>query len=208
MHNPGLTLDGRALRLPLGDGRRDTSRGGGQDARVNHMNQWSLDEYYRVRELDREVELLRKRKKEDPLSPLARPPPVEPPKPEEDGWDALLAGKLPELVRAIEQLKEEIEVRTGLRDYSVGEIDHQIFYLQSSLAEFSRWGLDYNTGVDVKRNWLEKQLGELHKERRRLEHQCFNDLVQLRKELRDAVAEYRQLARHQRLLRGGDSDRD
>jgi hypothetical protein len=196
------------LRLPPGRGGTDTGQGSGQDARVNHMNHQSLDEYYRVWQLEREVELLRKRKKEDPLSPLARPPPVEPAKPGEDGWDALLAGKLPELVRSIEQLKEEIEVRTGLRDYSVGEIDHQIFYLQSSLTEFSHWGLGYNTGVDVKRNWLEKQLGELRKERRRLEHQCFNDLVQLRRELREVVAEYRQLARRQRLLRGGEADGD
>lgn len=50
--------------------------------------------------------------------------------------------------------------------------------------------MGYNTGVDVKRNHLERQLQQLRTERRAAELRTWDDLVRLRKELREAVREY------------------
>jgi hypothetical protein len=172
------------------------------------MDHWSLDEHSRIWEMEQEVRQLRKRRPVDPLADLVLPPAYELLPPAAEAWEEFLAGRSADLARSIGELKDEMRIRTGLRDYSLTEIDSQIHYLQASLEEFSHWGVGYNTGVDVKRNWLEKQLGDLRKERRRLQVQCFADLVDLRAELREAVAEYHQLSRRQRLLAGGDRHGD
>jgi len=155
-----------------------------------------------MREIEREFEEACKRARMDPLKELLKAPEFKEARPKESEWEEFLSGKMAEMAQTIEQLKEEIEVRRGLRDYFVGEIDQEMLYARSSLKEFTHFGLGYNVGVDVKRNFLEKQLTELRKERRRMQQQCFDDLIDLRKQLREALAEYKELLRRRRLLEG------
>ena len=61
----------------------------------------------------------------------------------------------------------------------------------SSLEQFSNWGIGYNTGVDVKRNFLERELSNLRKERRSLLVKTWDDIGRLRKEFRQLVREYK-----------------
>ena len=62
-----------------------------------------------------------------------------------------------------------------------------------SLGEFKFWGLGYNTGVDVKRNMLERQLADFRREKRRIELQGWEDIIGLRKDLRKVLDEYKTL---------------
>ncbi len=78
-----------------------------------------------------------------------------------------------------------------MHDQSVAEIDYQITQAASSLEQFSNWGIGYNTGVDVKRNFLERELSNLRKERRSLLVRTWDDIGRLRKEFRQLVREYK-----------------
>jgi hypothetical protein len=89
------------------------------------------------------------------------------------------------------QLRKELEGRLALHRKFVSEIDSQVLYCQTSLSRFTGWGVGYNTGVDVKRNHLERQLQQLRAERRNAELRAWQDLVKLRGELREAQREYR-----------------
>lgn len=91
----------------------------------------------------------------------------------------------------VEQIRREVDARVEIRADFMREIDLQISYAQMSLEKFSGWGVGYNTGVDVKRNHLERQLLQLRTERRAAELRTWQDLVGLRKDLRDAMEEYR-----------------
>jgi len=64
-------------------------------------------------------------------------------------------------------------------------------YAQISLEQFSGWGVGYNTGVDVKRNHLERMLLQLRNDRRAAVLSAWQDLTRMRKELREAWNMYR-----------------
>ena len=92
---------------------------------------------------------------------------------------------------ALAQLRQEASSRAQMHDQSVAEIDYQITQAASSLEQFSNWGIGYNTGVDVKRNFLERELSNLRKERRSLLVRTWDDIGRLRKEFRQLVREYK-----------------
>lgn len=93
--------------------------------------------------------------------------------------------------RRLDQTRNELQTRLTLHTAFTEEIDAQIGYCQVSLEKFAGWGVGYNTGVDMKRSNLERQLQQLRSERRRTEVQAWDDVVRLRKELREALQEYR-----------------
>ena len=121
---------------------------------------------------------------------LARAFEAEPSRPPGDELDQLLADRLGEARRAADEATEELRARLRLHRQTEDEISYQIRACQFSLREFTNWGLGYNTGVDVKRNFLEKQLADLRKERRAMRLRLFGDLQTLRKGLREASSEY------------------
>lgn len=94
------------------------------------------------------------------------------------------------LKKDIEELRKEINVRFKLNYHFLEEIQQQILTAETSLKEFRFWGVGYNTGVDVKRNHIERILSNLKTERRRLKLRCWEDLISLRKELRKKQDEY------------------
>ena len=67
-----------------------------------------------------------------------------------------------------------------------------------SLSQFHFWGIGYNKGVDMKRNLLERQLSTLRRERRAVELKAWADIVNIRKELRRTLEEYKDAIRRYR----------
>lgn len=91
----------------------------------------------------------------------------------------------------VDQIRKEMETRLEMNSKFIKEIDSQISYAQFSLERFTGWGVGYNTGVDVKRNHLERQLQQFRTDRRTAELRTWEDLISLRKELREATEEYK-----------------
>ncbi len=104
--------------------------------------------------------------------------------------------------KRVSEVRGELTTRLELNTKFMTEIDTEIRYLQLSLDQFAGWGVGYNTGVDVKRNHLERQLQQLRTERRGAELRTWDDLVKVRKELREAMKEYRDTDRLVRGLQG------
>jgi len=158
-------------------------------------------------------ELLESRKVRDLLEELsllpefARAPeeikPIEP-------FDVYFSEKIDSLRYSVQQVSAEITTRHEFANKFLYQIDYQIRECASSLAEFNRWGLGYNTGVDKKRNHLERMLSDLRKERRATELRCWDDIVALRKDMRNTLSEYKDILRRGRLLQtsgGGNGNR-
>lgn len=108
--------------------------------------------------------------------------------------------KIDDLGKTISELKKEIAIRLDTKLKFDEELDYQINKAAFSLGEFKFWGLGYNTGVDVKRNMLERQLADFRKEKRGIELQGWEDIISLRKELRKAIDEYNSLKRRKNSL--------
>jgi hypothetical protein len=109
------------------------------------------------------------------------------------GWVPYLVGKLLDTRGTIDQLAREAQARAQLHEESLREIDYQVSKAAFSLDQFSHWGIGYNTGVDFKRNHLEREISNLRKERRSTLVRTWEDIASLRKEFREAVAEYKSL---------------
>ena len=105
--------------------------------------------------------------------------------------ESYFADRVDSVQRRLDQTGKELQTRLTLHAAFKEEIDAQIGYCQVSLQKFAGWGVGYNTGVDMKRSNLERQLQQLRSERRRTEVQAWDDVVRLRKELHEALQEYR-----------------
>jgi hypothetical protein len=157
-------------------------------------------------------ELLESRKVEDLLEELSQFPELAR-APEEiraiEPFDVYFSDKIDSLRDSIQQVSTEITTRHEFAYKFLYQIDYQIRECASSLAEFRHWGLGYNTGVDKKRNHLERMLADLRKERRATELRCWEDIVALRKDLRDTLTEYKDIIRRGRMLQtSGDRNGD
>lgn len=145
-------------------------------------------------------ELRRKRKEKTTLEKLIEREEVgqEAEKPKE--FIEFFAYKLKDLGKTIDQLNKEIRIRLEMKQTFDAELDYQISKAAFSLEQFKFWGLGYNTGVDVKRNMLERQLADFRKEKRRIELQGWEDIISLRRELRKSLEEYNSLLRRKNML--------
>ena len=110
-----------------------------------------------------------------------------------DEAQSYLIGKLKDARATIDQLQADALARAELHHESLREIDYQISRAAFSLDQFSHWGIGYNTGVDIKRNLLERELSNLRKDRRSTLLRAWEDIASVRKEFREAVAEYKSL---------------
>ena len=166
-------------------------------------------EYYAWLSQERELDqLLRSRKAKKVVEKLLKEVPEIEADEAEAPTDKYFNERLAVAGKQATQLRQEIETRVELHDYFLARLDYQIREAAFSLSQVSSWGIGYNTGVDVKRNFLERQLAQFRKERRETELRAWEDIVDLRKELREATAEYRELRRRYRLMRIGDGDGD
>jgi hypothetical protein len=155
------------------------------------------------RELD---EALKKRRVKRVAEVLVREPLRVGAEASADPIDQLFAGKVAASQERVGQLEQELETRLDLESYFVGQLDYQISEAAQSLSELHSWGMGYNTGIDVKRNFLERQLAQFRRERRDAELATWEDIVQLRKELREATEEYQSVARRYEMIRRGGKD--
>ncbi len=160
-------------------------------------NQWQrltqeLDEILKSRKVKRVVEKL-----------LEELPHVEPDR-SDSPTDQYFTERLTAASKRESQLKQEIDTRVELHDYFLDRLDYQITEAAFSLSELSPWAIGYNRGVDTTRNFLERQLAQLRRERRDTELKAWEDIVGLRGTLREARGEYRELLRRYQLLRRGE----
>jgi len=152
---------------------------------------------------DLEIDALKKSKKKKDLCEELFPSKiiVEPIKENGAGeFSGFFTYKIKDLREAIDHIKKEISVRFDMKKEFEKELDYQLSKAAFSLSEFKRWGLGYNTGVDVKRNMLEKQLNDFRREKRKTELQCWEDIISLRKDLRKALEEYKSLVNRKNAL--------
>jgi len=157
-------------------------------------------------------ELLESREVKDLLAELSYLPEVAVP-PEEikptEPLDVYFGEKLSSLRDTIDQISEEITTRHDFASNFLYQIDYQIRECAFSLSEFNSWGIGYNTGVDKKRNHLERMLNDLRKERRATELRCWEDIVAIRKDMRETLTEYKGILRRGSMLQtSGDTNGD
>jgi hypothetical protein len=153
-------------------------------------------------QLDREIEAILKEKEAgDFLDALARPGAEVRPEPRDD-MESYFADKLSALGSRVAQLSNELERRRQLKEDFLGEIDYQIGRTAVSLETFRYVGVGYKVGLDIKRNFLERQLADLRERRRRERLRFWEHVVALRRDLREASAEYQDLKRRPGMLEG------
>ncbi len=128
----------------------------------------------------------------EPQEPASRPADI----------DSYITDRAQAARQQFSEVRAELATRFDLNTKFMAEMDVQINYLQLSLQQFAGWGVGYNTGVDVKRNHLERQLQQLRTERRGAELRAWDDLVKVRKELREAMKQYRDSDRLARAAQG------
>lgn len=114
-----------------------------------------------------------------------------------------LVERLRALGSEIDQIKKEIESRLGLLERHKRQIDYQVERAAGSL-ESLQGGMGYNSGVDAKRNLLESQLASLRTELRNRVDRTWQDLVELRRGLRDLIRRYEALKRLLGRVENGD----
>jgi hypothetical protein len=132
----------------------------------------------------------RKTKKKDLVQALLADLEEEPAPRTELPSEAFITDRLRAARQTKDQLRREMDLRVKMHRHFLKEIKSQITYAQFSLEKFSGWGVGYNTGVDVKRNHLERILLQLRNERRASVLKTWEDLVRIRKDLREAWQEY------------------
>jgi len=150
------------------------------------------DEYLLDLELE---EIIKSKKTKSLIEELFETEKVEIEKPAAEDVANFIDNRLQDLKITINQINKEIYSRFEMKKIFDHEIEYQITKAAFSLSQFKFWGLGYNTGVDVKRNMLERQLADFRREKRRTELQCWEDIIGLRKDLRKALDEYKILIR-------------
>jgi len=164
--------------------------GNGLDSNSREWHQINLDY----------EELLKSKKGRDLIEELFKTEKVVPDKkPMQEAAD-FIENRIKALKGTIDQINKEIYLRFEMKNKFDYELEYQLSRAAFSLSQFKFWGLGYNTGVDVKRNMLERQLADFRKEKRRTELQCWEDIISLRKELRTVLDEYKMLKTRKELM--------
>ncbi len=132
---------------------------------------------------------------------------IEPEQPHEYGHDLVeryLGAHVQDAGLDVHQLQDEIVSRRRLLDRQLQEIDYQISRSAWSLKQLD-FRVGYNSAIDFKRNWTERELANMRRERRNLRLRCWEDIVTLRRQLREAMKQYRDSASRKELMER-DSD--
>jgi hypothetical protein len=154
--------------------------------------------------LDMEIDLLKKPNKRKELCESLLNPEIHKELIKQDGakeFADFFTYKVKDLRESIDQISKEISIRFEMKKEFDKELDYQLSRAALSLSEFRHWGLGYNTGVDVKRNMLEKQLTDFRREKRKTELQCWEDIISLKKDLRKVLEEYKALLNRKEVLK-------
>lgn len=109
--------------------------------------------------------------------------------------------------QSIDQINDEIVSRKHLMDHSLDQVDYQISRASLNLGQLV-FRIGYNRSIDMTRNVLERELANLRRERRATRLRFWEDVVQLRRELREVTAEYRNTLRKMELATRDDGNGD
>ena len=156
----------------------------------NGLDNGFADTYLLNQEIE---ELLKSKKKRDLIEELFKPEIVEPDKKPIQEASDFIENRIKDIKGTMDQINKEIYLRFEIKNKFDTELDYQISKAAFSLGQFKFWGLGYNTGVDVKRNMLERQLADFRREKRRIELQGWEDIISLRKDLSKVLEEYNML---------------
>ncbi len=121
------------------------------------------------------------------------------PAPELEPVERYLRSRTDDAGLDVQQLRDEIVSRRRLMDRQLEEIDYQVGRAAFSLKQLD-FRIGYNDAVDFKRNWTERELANMRRERRNLRLRCWEDIVALRKELREALKQYRDAAARRQIM--------
>ncbi|MDD5242460.1 MAG: hypothetical protein PHU49_00440 [Syntrophorhabdaceae bacterium] len=151
-----------------------------------------------------EIEKVLSQKKEKDLLEelLAKPELIiglEPEKPPEPIAE-YFTGKIDSLKERISNLNQEIDARFQFKKKFLQEIDYQIRESAFSLSQFHWHSVGYNKGIDQLRLALQRQLSSLRRDRRAVELKAWADIVNIRKELRRTLEEYKDAIRRYRIV--------
>lgn len=108
--------------------------------------------------------------------------------------------KIELIKQAITETISEMKIRQELNSVFIQLIDSKINNFLHELRELKHWTLGNNASIEARRIHLEKELLQLEKEKRINNLSCWKDLLWLKKDLREAVSEYKSLMRMKSIL--------
>ncbi|MFX1517258.1 MAG: hypothetical protein ACFFC6_13220 [Promethearchaeota archaeon] len=108
--------------------------------------------------------------------------------------------KIELIKQAITEIISEMKTRQALNRVFIHRIDSIIDNFTHELNELKHWTLGNNASIETRRIHLEKELLQLEKEKRSNNLSCWKDLLWLKKDLREAVIEYKSLTRMKIIL--------
>lgn len=128
------------------------------------------------------------------------------PTPQSDPLDVLLKQKTAQLKARAELLLDQIDKRNELHQNSMSAIDRQECGICSKITMIdSALGKGLLDSIVLQRKQsLELELHQLHKERRDLNHCLWSDLLKLYQDLLDAMQEFQRALADERLVGGED----
>lgn len=116
-------------------------------------------------------------------------------------YEDFFLNKLDSLRREICQLDFELESRKIIHSQLMQELDSQILSSSIFLDHIKHWGIGYKTGVDIERNFWEKRIADLTKEKRNEKLKVWKDQLTIKEVKRDLDKEYEEMLKRAGLLK-------
>ncbi len=117
-----------------------------------------------------------------------------------DSADAFFFDKIERIRQVIVETIFEMKNRQRLNESFIQGIDSKIANMLHELKELKHWSLGNNPSIETRRIHLEKEVLQLEKEKRINNLNCWRDLLLLKKDLREALSEYKTLMRFKEIL--------
>jgi hypothetical protein len=108
-------------------------------------------------------------------------------------YDDFFLTKLDSLRREICQIDAELEARKMIHNQLVQEFDSQVLSASIFLDHIKHWGIGYRTGIDMERNFWERRIADLTKEKRSEKLKIWKDELALKEKRKEIEKEYEEL---------------
>jgi len=117
-----------------------------------------------------------------------------------ESGDAFFLDKVERIKQVILETISEMKSRQRLNEFFIQGIDSKVASFLHDLDELKHWSLGNNPSIETRRIHLEKEVLQLEKEKRINNLNCWRDLLLLKKDLREALSEYKSLMRFKEIL--------
>jgi hypothetical protein len=117
-----------------------------------------------------------------------------------ESTDGFFLDKIERVTQAITETIFEMKNRQRLNESFIQGIDSKMANLLHELDELKHWSLGNNASIETRRIHLEKEVLQLEKEKRINNLNCWRDILLLKKDLREALGEYKTLTRFKKIL--------